>query len=73
LFYLFLAVFGDVQVEHPFSTHGNPIFDWDSYLKETSSTAAPAYCFKQVSCNTREDIILCLYKYYSKKNYVQSC
>lgn len=47
-FFFFLAVFGDVQVEHPFSVHGNLVFDWDSYLKETSSTAAPAYCFKQV-------------------------
>lgn len=36
-------------MEHPFSAHGSPVFDWDSYLKETSSTAAPAYCFKQVS------------------------
>ncbi|VVC24666.1 Hypothetical protein CINCED_3A010260 [Cinara cedri] len=42
-----ISVFGDVQVEHPFCTHGNSVFDWDSYLKETSSTAAPAYCFKQ--------------------------
>lgn len=36
-----LAVFGDVQVK-------NPVFDWDNYLKETSSSAAPTYCFKQV-------------------------
>jgi hypothetical protein len=43
-----LAVFGDVQVENPFSAHGNPVFDWDNYLKETSSSAAPTYCFKQV-------------------------
>ncbi|KAL5234125.1 hypothetical protein ACI65C_001535 [Semiaphis heraclei] len=41
------TVFGDVQVENPFSAHSNPVFDWDNYLKETSSTAAPTYCFKQ--------------------------
>lgn len=23
-------------------------FDWNAYLKETSSEAAPAFCFKQV-------------------------
>ncbi|CAH1714202.1 polycomb protein Scm isoform X2 [Aphis gossypii] len=34
------TVFGDVQVK-------NPVFDWDNYLKETSSSAAPTYCFKQ--------------------------
>ncbi|XP_050437621.1 polycomb protein Scm-like isoform X2 [Adelges cooleyi] len=41
------SVFGDVQVEHPFSINGNHAFDWNSYLKETNSTAAPHYCFKQ--------------------------
>jgi len=41
IFFFVLAVFGDVQVK-------NPVFDWDNYLKETSSSAAPTYCFKQV-------------------------
>lgn len=48
LFLYISDVFGDVQVENPFSAQGNQLFNWDSYLKETSSSAAPTYCFKQV-------------------------
>lgn len=42
-------------ISHPPSTSNGPFqyetyqtFDWDLYLKETNSTAAPVECFKQV-------------------------
>lgn len=36
------------------------IFDWDAYLTETNSEAAPDYCFKQV----RDKLLICLLFYY---------
>lgn len=45
-------------VSHPPSTSTGPFqyetyqtFDWDLYLRETNSTAAPIECFKQVQYN----------------------
>lgn len=36
---------------HYLATHSQQSFDWESYLKETNSEAAPQHCFKQVRLN----------------------
>lgn len=42
----------------PFQYETYQTFDWDLYLRETKSTAAPVECFKQVQSNINNSIYI---------------
>ena len=48
----------------PFQYETYQTFDWDLYLKETNSQAAPIECFKQVHYSTNTEIKIDWFKKY---------